>query len=59
MGPQQALKAALEQARQRVAVVWNMLPNATQLTKEHQALAEGLAEVARDIRDHLRKKLED
>jgi hypothetical protein len=58
-GPQQALKAALEQARQRVAVVWNMLPNATQLTKEHQALAEGLAEVARDIRDHLRKKLED
>jgi hypothetical protein len=58
-GPQQALSNAMDQARERLKTVWNMLPNTTSLGNEHMAVAQQLAEVARDIRNYIQGKLGD
>lgn len=58
-GPESALQQALEQATERIRVVWNMLPKTKPLTQEHLTLAEGLFDEARTIRNHLRDKLDD
>lgn len=58
-GPQLALVRALEQAKEKVQIAWNMLPNTKPFTPEHLDLSESLADDARSIRNHLREKLED
>lgn len=58
-GPESALQSALEQATEKVRVVWNMLPKTKPLTQEHLTLAESLFDEARTIRNHLRDKLDD
>ena len=58
-GPQLALVRALEQAKEKVQIAWNMLPNTKPFTQEHLELSESLADDARSIRNHLREKLED
>lgn len=58
-GPQLALVRALEQAKEKVQIAWNMLPNTKPFTQEHLDLSESLADDARSIRNHLREKLED
>ena len=58
-GPQQALSNAIAQARERLQTVWHMLPNTASLTKGNLEVAQQLAELARDIRNHIQGKLED
>lgn len=58
-GPQQALRTALEEAHKRMAIVWTMLPETKPLTSEHLKYAEKIAETARDIRNHVREKVDD
>lgn len=58
-GPQLALIRALEQAQERVQVVWGMLPKTKPLTPQHLEQSEVLAEDTRAIRNYLREKLED
>lgn len=58
-GPQQALVNALDQAKDRLQTVWNMLPKTNPLTQQHLAVAEHLADESRSIRNYLREKLED
>jgi hypothetical protein len=58
-GPQAALQLALEQALEKVRVVWDMIGTTQGFTKEQLQSAEQLAERARDVRNILRSKLED
>lgn len=58
-GPQSALQTALDQAIERVRVVWDMIGSNQALTKDHLQQAETLSERARDVRNVLRNKLED
>ena len=58
-GPQLALVRALDQAQERVQVVWSMLTKTKPLTSQHLEQSERLAEDSRAIRSYLREKLED
>jgi ParB-like nuclease domain len=58
-GPQAALEQALDQAIDRVRVVWEMIGSSQALTQEHLRRADALSEKARDVRNALRSKLED
>lgn len=58
-GPQAALQSALDQALEKVRIVWDMIGASPALTHDHLKQAETLAERARDIRGVLRSKLED
>jgi len=58
-GPEAALGEALSQAIEKTKVIWNMLPKTKPLTENHLARAEDLFEQVRDIRSHLRDKLEE
>lgn len=58
-GPQAALTAALEQALERIRVVWEMIGSSQGFQKDQLQLSEQLAERARDVRNIIRSKLED
>lgn len=58
-GPQTALERALEQATERVAVAWNMLPKTSPLTQRHLSLADTLFENTKSIRNTIRERLEE
>lgn len=58
-GPQLALLKVMEQANERLAIVWRTLPNAKPHTKDHLTAAEHLFDQSKSIRDHLRNKLEE
>jgi len=57
-GPEEALRKAFNEALTRVNVVWNMLPKSS-LDMDNLQSSESLAEKSRDIRNHIRGKLED
>lgn len=58
-GPQAALETALNQAIDKVRVVWDMIGSSPALNKDHLKQAEALADRTKDIRNVLRSKLED
>ncbi len=58
-GPQHALLKVMEQANERLAIVWRTLPDAKPHTRDHLASAERLFDQSKSIRDHLRSKLEE
>lgn len=58
-GPQEALTKALTMAQEKVITAWELLPDTANFSREHQSLAEKLTETSRDVRDHIRKKLDD
>ncbi|RRS00054.1 hypothetical protein EIP75_22900 [Aquabacterium soli] len=58
-GPNAALDKSIEQALEKVKVVWDMLGQIQELTQQHLAQAETLFERAKDVRNALRSKLED
>ncbi|WDM88200.1 ParB N-terminal domain-containing protein [Pseudomonas asiatica] len=59
-GPLEALSRAIDEAQSKLNVVWKIFstPNLI-LTSEHLEKAEILANLTRDIRGHVRNKLED
>ena len=57
-GPESALEQALQQATQKVSVVWNMLPKIN-VKSSHLDLADTLFDNTKSIRSFLRDKLED
>lgn len=58
-GPQEALEKALNDAISKAQMAWSMLLKIDSHTQTHLSLAEKLWGSARDIRNHLRDKLED
>ncbi|MAZ70272.1 ParB N-terminal domain-containing protein [Porticoccus sp.] len=58
-GPQEALNNALQSAISKAESSWKLLLKVDPLNHSHLSLAEKLANSARDIRNHLRDKLED
>lgn len=56
-GPQTALQTAMEQAAERIRVVWNMLPKTRPFTELHADMANALFENVKDVRNHIREKL--
>lgn len=58
-GPEAALQTALEDATERVRVVWNMLPTTKPLTENHLAQADTLFDDIKSVRTYIRDKLED
>lgn len=58
-GPDEALNNALEAALSKVETAWSLLVKTEHNTQTHLSLAEKLAGTTRDIRNHLRSKLED
>jgi hypothetical protein len=58
-GPQSALQSAIDQAAERVRVIWNMLPKTKPFTQNHVDQAETLFESVRDVRNYLRAKFEE
>lgn len=58
-GPEAALQTALEDATERVRVVWNMLPTTKPLTDKHLAQADTLFDDIKAVRTYIRDKLED
>jgi len=58
-GPQEALNNALESALGKSQMAWNLLVKIEEHTDTHLSLAEKLANSTRDIRNHLRSKLEN
>lgn len=56
-GPQAALQTAMEQATERIRVVWNMLPKTRPFTELHADMANTLFEHVKDVRNHIREKL--
>lgn len=57
-GPEAALQQALEQAAERVRVIWNMLPKTKPLTEGHLSQADTLFDDVKSVRTYLRDKLE-
>ncbi|UCV09414.1 ParB N-terminal domain-containing protein [Dechloromonas denitrificans] len=58
-GPQEALLKALDDASQKLRVIWNMLPGIRPLTNVQSDMAQSLSDDARDIRNYIRDKRED
>ncbi|MDX1251872.1 MAG: hypothetical protein IDH49_06415 [Gammaproteobacteria bacterium] len=58
-GPQTALQTAMGQAGERIRVIWNMLPKTRPFSKAHADMAEELFDSIRDVRNHIREKMEE
>ena len=58
-GPQAALQKALDQADERIRVIWSMLPKIRPLSEAHADKADVLFDRIRDVRKYIREKLED
>jgi hypothetical protein len=58
-GPQAALKTAMEQADERIRVIWNMLQKTRPFSEAHADMAEVLYERIRDVRKYIREKREE
>lgn len=58
-GPESALRVALDQAFERTKTAWNMLLQTRPITTEHLAQADILFDSVRDIRNHIRDKVEE
>lgn len=58
-GPQQALENAMQQAHDRIMVVWRMVPNTAPISAAHLELANRIAQDARQIRNTVADKVED
>lgn len=58
-GPQAALQTAMEQADERIRVIWNMLPKTRPLSETHADVADVLFDRIRDVRKYIREKLEE
>jgi len=58
-GPQTALQSAMEQASERIRVIWNMLPKTRPYSQSHADLAQELFDGIRDVRKHIRDTIEE
>ncbi len=58
-GQESALEQAMDQAAERLRVVWNILPNVKPLNKKHLYQADDLFDNVKSVRNYLRNKLED
>ena len=58
-GPQAALQTAMEQADERIRVIWNMLPKTRPFSKAHADKAEALFDRIRDVRNYIREKQDE
>lgn len=58
-GPQKALETVLEQAIERVATAWRMVPEISNLTKPHMSLAQNLFDEAKQLRATMSNRFED
>lgn len=58
-GPQAALQTAMEQADERIRVIWNMLPKTRPFSETHADVADVLFDRIRDVRKYIREKLEE
>lgn len=58
-GPQAALQTAMEQADERIRVIWNMLQKTRPLSEAHADKADELFDRIRDVRRYIREKLEE
>lgn len=58
-GPQAALQTALEQADERIRVIWNMLPKTRPFSETHADVADVLFNSIRDVRKYIKEKLEE
>ncbi|MGL4605381.1 MAG: ParB N-terminal domain-containing protein [Iodobacter sp.] len=57
-GPQEALIRAMESAREKLLVIWHMLPKARPLTEDHLAISQSIFEETKDIRNYIREKMD-
>jgi hypothetical protein len=58
-GPQAALQTAMEQADERMRVIWNMLQKTRPFSETHVDIAEVLFDRIRDVRKYIREKLDE
>jgi hypothetical protein len=58
-GPQTALQTAMEQADERIRVIWNMLQKTRPFTESHSDMADVIFDRIRDVRKYIREKLEE
>lgn len=58
-GPQAALQTAMEQADERIRVIWNMLPKTRPFSETHADVADVLFDRIRDVRKYIKEKLEE
>lgn len=58
-GPQKALETVLEQALEKVATVWRMLPETSAITSIHNELARQLSDEAKQVRTAIMNRLEE
>ena len=58
-GPQEALNKALNKAGKSMQAAWNLLLKTDPLTEEHLYTSEDLFGKVKDIRNHIRNKLDD
>ncbi len=58
-GPQEALQTAMEQADERLRVIWNMLQKTRPFLEAHADTADVLFDRTRDVRKYIREKLDE